>query len=77
MVKIWLLLMIMSTPNQPSVRYTATIYQTEDICMQAKESYMQAFEEKSQEYKNRVKTGAFCVPFDSFPIKGLPPQTGA
>ena len=55
----------------------ATLYQTEDICMQAKESYMQAFEAKSQEYKDKAKTDAFCVPFDSFPIKGLPPQTGA
>ena len=77
MIKIWLLLMIMSTPNQPSVKYMATLYQTEDICMQAKESYMQAFEAKSQEYKDKAKTDAFCVPFDSFPIKGLPPQTGA
>ena len=77
MIKIWLLLMIMSTPNQPSVRYTATIYQTEDTCMKAKEGYMQAFEARSQKYRDKVKTEAFCVPFDSFPIKGLPPQTGA
>ena len=77
MIKIWLLLMIMSTPNQPSVRYTATIYQTEDTCMQAKEGYMQAFEARSQKYRDKAKTEAFCVPFDSFPIKGLPPQTGA
>ena len=77
MIKIWLLLMIMSVPNQPSVKYTATIYQTEETCIQAKESYMQAFEAKPEEYKDKVKTDAFCVPFDSFPIKGLPPQTGA
>ena len=77
MIKIWLLLMIMSVPNQPSVKYTATIYQTEETCIQAKEGYMQAFEAKPEEYKDKVKTDAFCVPFDSFPIKGLPPQTGA
>ena len=77
MIKIWLLLMIMSTPNQPSVKYTATIYQTEETCMQAKEGYMQAFEARPEKYKDKIMTESFCVPFESFPIKGLLPPTGA
>tara|TARA_R110000823_G_scaffold303636_1_gene425076 strand:- start:276 stop:449 length:174 start_codon:yes stop_codon:yes gene_type:complete len=52
----------MSTPNQPSVKYMAALYQTEDICRQAKESYMQAFEAKSQEYKDKAKRTPFVCP---------------
>ena len=77
MIKIWLLLMIMSTPNQPSVRYTATIYQTEDTCMKAKEGYMDAFKAQPEKYRDKVKTEAFCVPFESFPIKGMQSPVGA
>jgi len=71
MVKVWLFLMLMSTPNQPSVKYSAAIYPTEELCMEARRGYMKAFEAKSQEYKDEAKTEAFCIPFDSFPIKGL------
>ena len=71
MVKIWLLLMLISVPNQPSVKYNAAIYPTEEACMAAREGYMGAFEAKSQEYKSEVKTEALCIPFDSFPIKGM------
>jgi hypothetical protein len=71
MVKIWLLLMLMSTPNQPSVKYNAAIYPTEDQCIQAREGFMEAFEAKSQEYKDEAKTEALCIPFDSYPIKGM------
>tara|TARA_R110000824_G_scaffold26933_1_gene92033 strand:+ start:1032 stop:1271 length:240 start_codon:yes stop_codon:yes gene_type:complete len=76
-IKIWLLVMIMSTPHQPSVKYTATIYQTEEICIQAQEGYMQAFKSQPEKYKDKIMTEAFCVSFDSFPIEGLPPPTGA
>ena len=71
MVKVWLFLMLLSTPNQPSVKYNAAIYPTEELCMEARRGYMKAFEAKSQEYKDEVKTEAFCIPFDSYPIKGM------
>ena len=71
MVKIWLLLMLMSTPNQPSVKYNAAIYPTEETCMEAREGYMEALEAKPQEYKDTIRTEAFCIPFDSYPIKGM------
>ena len=71
MVKIWLLLMLMSTPNQPSVKYNAAIYPTEETCMEARKGYMEALEAKPQEYKDTIRTEAFCIPFDSYPIKGM------
>ena len=77
MVKIWLLLMLMSTPNQPTVKYNALIYPSEAECLSAREGYREEFESKSEEYKEGLTTEAFCIPFDSFPILGMPPVTGA
>tara|TARA_A100001011_G_scaffold386008_1_gene461024 strand:+ start:158 stop:388 length:231 start_codon:yes stop_codon:yes gene_type:complete len=68
MSKIFLLLMLMSMPNQPSVKYNAYIYFTEQECLTAKKEYMKNYESKDQAYKNRVRTNAYCVPFDSFPL---------
>ena len=77
MVKIWLFLMIMSTPGQPSVKYNAAIYPTEDYCMMARKGYMEAYAAKTEEYKITMKTEAFCIPFESFPIKGMKAPIGA
>ena len=77
MVKIWLFLMIMSTPGQMTVRYNASIYPTEEKCMEVREGYMEAFHAKSYEYKLTMRTEAFCIPFESFPIKGMPSPVGA
>jgi hypothetical protein len=68
MSKIFLLLMLMSMPNQPSVKYNAYIYFTEQECLTAKKGYMENYESKDQAYKDRVKTNAYCVPFNSFPL---------
>ena len=73
---IFLLLMIMSAPNQTSVRYNAAIYPTEDTCMEARAGYLEAYEAKSAEYKLTMKTEAHCIPFDSFPIIGMPTPIG-
>ena len=78
MIKIWLLLMLISMPSQPSVKYTAYIYPSEEACVVARDGYNLAYATKDQEYKSRVKSKAFCIPFDSFPIAGLQaPPTGA
>tara|TARA_R110000737_G_C14188147_1_gene414822 strand:- start:228 stop:365 length:138 start_codon:yes stop_codon:yes gene_type:complete len=45
--------------------------------MKAKEGYMDAFKAQPEKYRDKVKTEAFCVPFESFPIKGLPSPSGA
>ena len=77
MVKIWLFLMLMSTPNQPTVKYNALIYPTEMECLAAREGYMEAYEDKSLKYREGMTTESFCIPFESFPIIGMTPTTGA
>ena len=72
MVKVWLLLMLMSSPNQPSVKYTASIYPTEEKCVAARVGFMELYEAKPEGFKLTMKTKAICVPFDAFPIKGMP-----
>ena len=59
-------------PNQPSVRYHAAIYPTEDQCIAARTGYMDKYEAKPLDYKLALKAEAFCIPFDSFPITGMP-----
>ena len=77
MTKIWLLLMILSSPNQPSVKYHAAIYPTEEQCVFARTAYMEGYDAKSPAYKLTLKTEAFCVPFHSFPIQGMPKPVNA
>ena len=77
MVKIFFFLMILSTPNQPSVKYTAAIYTTEEQCNNVLTGYMNAYESKSQEYKEITLTEAFCIPFHSFNIEGMKENIGA
>ena len=76
MKTIWLMLMLMSSPNMPSVKYHALLYNTEDECMNSVVDYLNFYEQKPQEYKDVVVTDAFCLPFEAFPIKGLN-KTGA
>ena len=75
MIKVWLLIMFLSMPNQPSVKYNAAVYSTENQCMVARDNYMKIYESKPESYK-RLVTEAFCLPFNAFPIPGLN-QTGA
>ena len=77
MVKIFFFLMILSTPNQPSVKYTAAIYTTEEQCNNVLTGYINAYESKSQEYKEITLTEAFCIPFHSFNIEGMKENIGA
>ena len=77
MVKIWLFLMLLSTPNQTTVKYNALIYPTETECLAARGGYMEAYEAKSLEYREGMTTESFCIPFESFPIIGMAPTTGA
>ena len=68
--------MLLSVPNQPSVKYNALIYFTEEECLIAKKGYMEAYANKDQEYKDKLITNAYCVPFDSFPLTTMK-STGA
>ena len=69
--------MLMSAPGQPSVKYTASIYSTEYQCAEAQIGFQEAYEAKPQSYKDMMKVKAVCVPFDAFPIKGMPSPIGA
>jgi hypothetical protein len=70
-IKIWLLVMFISMPNQPSVKYNALIYPTEEKCISARNGYKDAYDQKPQSYKDTIKTDATCIAFDSFPIPGF------
>ena len=76
-MNIFLLLMIISFPGAPSVRYTALIYPSEAECLTARDGYMDAYESKDLIYKSNMKTEAFCLPFESFPIAGIIKKTDA
>ena len=63
--------MLISFPSAPSVKYTALVYPTEAECLIARDRYMNAYESKDLAYKSNIKTEAFCLPFESFPIPGM------
>ena len=71
MIKVWLLFLMISQPNLPSVRTNSFLYATEDSCMQALADYLNIYESKPLEYKQNLVTTGYCLPFDSFPIQGL------
>ena len=71
MKTIWLMIMLISSPNMPSVKYNALLYNTEAECLDSVANYLTYYEAKPQEYKNTLVTDAFCLPFEAFPIKGL------
>ena len=71
MIKIWLMVMFMSSPNMPSVKYQAIAYKTEHECMEALTNYLNIYESKSDAYKSGVVTNAHCIEFESFPIKAF------
>jgi len=58
----------MSSPNQPTIKYNGILYITEVECESARADYMDAYENKKEEYKNTIVTEAFCVPFDAFSL---------
>ena len=71
MIKIWFLLVMMSVPNATSVKYTGSIYPTENDCMQAQIGLLNSYEAKPQSYKDNMLVDAFCLPFDAFPVEGM------
>ena len=71
MIKIWLMVMFISAPNMPSVKYQAIAYKTEDECMESLTKYLNLYESKSQSFKETTVTDAHCIEFESFPIKAF------
>ena len=48
-----------------------SIYPTENACLEAQVGFYNAYEAKPQDYKDKLVTEAYCLSFDSFPIKGM------
>jgi hypothetical protein len=74
MVKVFLLLMIVSMPNMPSVKYNAMLYPSIEECIAARDGYMDVYNSKDKEYKDRIITHATCLEFETFPVQGLPAE---
>ena len=71
MTKIWLMVMFISSPNMPSVKYQAIAYKTEHECMEALSGYLNIYNTKPNSYKATLVTDAHCIEFESFPIKAF------
>tara|TARA_R110000824_G_scaffold2433_1_gene11365 strand:+ start:423 stop:668 length:246 start_codon:yes stop_codon:yes gene_type:complete len=71
MIKIWFLLILVSMPNAPTVKYNGFIYPNEEACEVAKYELMEAYKDRSLEYKRITQVDSYCVEFESFPVKGL------
>ena len=77
MIKIWFLLILISMPNAPSVKYNGFIYPSEEACEVAKYELMETYNNRPTEYKLINQIDSYCVEFESFPIKGLSKIKGA
>jgi len=70
-IKIWFMLVLVSMPNAPSVKYNGFIYPNEEECQVAKYELMEMYNNRPTEYKLINKIDSYCVEFESFPISGL------
>ena len=71
MIKIWFMLVLVSMPNAPSVKYNGFIYPNEEECQVARYELHETYNNKSTEYKSVTAIDSYCVEFESFPIAGL------
>jgi hypothetical protein len=65
------MLILISMPNKPSVKYNGFIYPSEEECIVAKYELHETYNNKSTQYKSALIVDSYCVEFESFPIKGL------
>jgi len=68
MMKVWLLVAFLHTPNLVSVKYEAYVYSSEENCMNELVKLKNTYEEKPNDYKSKVKVDAHCFEFESFTI---------
>ena len=76
MIKIWFMLVLISMPNAPSVKYNGFIYPSEEECQVARYKLMETYNNKPTQYKLVTQIDSHCVEFESFPILGLDKQIG-
>ena len=74
MIKIWFMLVLISMPNAPSVKYNGFIYVSEEECQTARYELLEVYHNKPTEYKLVTAIDAYCLEYESFPIKGLKPS---
>ena len=65
------MLILVSMPNAPSIKYNGFIYPDEEECQVARYDFYEAYNNKSTEYKSVTAVDAYCIEFKSFPIPGL------
>jgi len=65
------MLVLVSMPNAPSVKYNGFIYPDEEKCQVARYELHETYNNKSTEYKSVTAIDSYCVEFESFPIAGL------
>jgi hypothetical protein len=70
-IKIWFMLVLISMPNAPSVKYNGFIYPDEEACQVARYELQETYNNKSTKYKSVTIIDSYCVEFESFPILGL------
>ena len=70
------MLVLVSIPNAPSIKYNGYIYPNEEECQVARYEFYEAYNEKPTVYKDVTVIDSYCVEFKSFPIAGLN-KTGA
>ena len=68
MIKVWFMLVLISVPNVPSIKYNGFLYMGEEECQVAKYEFLEAYHQKPLEYKVVTKMNAYCVEFESFPL---------
>ena len=60
MIKIWLLVAFMSSPEWPSVRTQAFVYPTEGTCVQAQVDFFNFYEMQPEIYRKTTLVAAPC-----------------
>ena len=65
------MLVLVSMPNAPSVKYNGFIYPSEEECQVARYELHETYNNKPTEYKSVTAIDAYCIEFKSFPIPGL------
>ena len=65
------MLVLISMPNAPSVKYNGFIYPSEEECQVARYELHEAYNNNTEEYKSVTAIDSYCVEFESFPVKGL------
>ena len=65
------MLVLVSMPNAPSVKYNGFIYPDEEECQVARYELHEAYNSKPTKYKSVTAIQSYCVEFKSFPIAGL------